>query len=117
MTRKNAAVQPPRGGAGGRSHDGSRLRPRVLAAIEEAILLVVVRGFAVRFDRADLGERGLHRRPLVDRLEPAREIGIVLPLHALGVVIARPREGGDVGDRVFVAAEIRRLASRFSSTS
>ena len=54
-----------------------RLRPRVPPAIEEAVLLVVVRGLAVRLDRADLGERGLHRGPLVDRLEPAREIGIV----------------------------------------
>jgi hypothetical protein len=40
-------------------------------------------------------------------VEPAPEIGMVGPLHALGVVVARPREGRDVGDRILRAAEIR----------
>src|ERR1700730_1951631 len=88
--------------------EGARSRPCVFAAVEEAVFLIVVGGFAIRLDDGDLGERGLHRRPLVDRLEPAREIRIVVPLHALDVVIARPREGGDVGDRIVVAAEIGR---------
>ena len=42
-------------------------------------------------------------------LNQRARFGIVLPLHALDVVIACPREGGDVGDRVFVAAEIGRM--------
>src|SRR5262245_65539908 len=85
-------------------------RPGVAAAIEEAVLVVVGGGLAVRLDGADLGERSLHRRALVDGVEPAREIGIVLPLHALGVVVARPWEGRHVGDGVILAAEIGHLA-------
>src|SRR5262249_58412865 len=85
-------------------------RPGVAAAIEEAVLVVVGGGLAVRLDGADLGERGLHRRALVDGVEPAREIGIVLPLHALGIVVARPWEGRHVGDGVILAAEIGHLA-------
>src|SRR6516225_2199392 len=54
------------------------LRPGVAAAIEEAVLVVVGGGLAVRLDGADLGERGLDRGALVDGVEPAREIGIVL---------------------------------------
>jgi hypothetical protein len=51
----------------------------------------------------DLGDRDLHRRPLADDVEPACEVGVVLPYHTLDVVIARPRECCDVGDSVFVA--------------
>src|SRR5215472_10159891 len=85
---------------------GKALRPSVTAAVEEAVLLVVAGGVAVRFDRRDFGERRLHCRPFVDRLEPARQMGIVLPFDALRIVIARPWEGGDVGDRIFGAAKI-----------
>src|SRR5262249_3741772 len=85
-------------------------RPGVAAAVEEAVLIVVRGGLAVRLDGADLGERGLHRGALVDGVEPAREIGIVLPLHALGVMVARPWEGRHVGDGVILAAEIGRLS-------
>src|ERR1051325_9742341 len=92
---------------------GSCSGARVTPAVEEPVLLVVVGGVAVRLDGADLGERGLDRRPLVNRLEPAREIGMVVPLHALGIVVTRPREGRDVSDRVFIAAEIARLAETF----
>src|SRR5262245_41834959 len=81
-------------------------RPGVAAAIEETVLVVVRGSLAVRLDGADLGERGLDRGALVDGVEPAREIGIVLPLHALGAVVARPWEGRHVGDRVILAAEI-----------
>src|SRR5215467_4282460 len=88
----------------------AKLCPRKLAAAEEAVLLLVGRSLAVRFDDGDLGERGLHRRPLRDGVEPAREIRIVLPAYALGVMIARPREGRDVGDRIVLPAEIRHLA-------
>src|SRR5262245_43772279 len=84
--------------------------PGVAAAIEEAVLVVVGGGLAVRLDGADLGERGLDRGALVDGVEPAREIGIVLPLHALGVVVARPWEGRDIGDGEILAAEIGHLA-------
>src|SRR5262249_52005901 len=85
-------------------------RPGVAAAVEEAVFVVVRGGLAVRLDGADLGERGLHRGALVDGVEPAREIGIVLPLHALGIMVARPWEGRHVGDGVILAAEIGRLA-------
>ena len=105
----DAYVLPPR--------KTSKLRPRVSSAVEEPILLIVARGIAVRLDGADLGERGLHRRPLVDRVEPALDVRVLVELHVLHFVIARPRERRDVGDGVFVAAEIGRLASRFSSTS
>src|SRR5262245_28899330 len=93
-----------------RSYACAKLCPRKLAAAEETVLLVVGRGLAVRFDDGDLGERGLDRRPLRDGVEPAREIRVVLPAHALGVVVARPREAGDVGDGIVLAAEIRHLA-------
>src|SRR5262249_46454248 len=55
------------------------LRPGVAAAVEEAVLVVVGGGLAVRLDGGDLGERGLHRGALADGVEPAREVGIVLP--------------------------------------
>src|SRR5262245_50247729 len=83
--------------------------PRVTAATEETVLLIVGCGLAVRLDDGDLGECGLDGRALGDGVEPTRHIGVVLPLHALGVVVARPWEGRDVGDRVFIAAEIFRL--------
>src|SRR5579863_1685156 len=86
-----------------------RSSPRVAAAVKEAILLIVVCRVAVRLDGADLGERGFYRGALVDRLEPAREVCIVVPLHALHVVIAGPREGGDVGDGIFAAGDIGRF--------
>src|SRR5262245_41733319 len=86
-----------------------KLGPRVAAAAEEAVLLVVGGGFSIRLDGADLGERSLHGRTLSDGVEPARQVGVVLPLHTPGVMVARPREGGDIGDRVLVAAEIRHL--------
>src|SRR5262249_27428410 len=94
------------------SHGNPRLtsRPGVAAAIEEAVLVFLRGGLAVRLDGADLGERGLHRGALVDGVEPAREIGIVLPLHALGSVVASPGEGRDIGDGVILAAEIGHLA-------
>src|SRR5271166_1057103 len=77
-------------------HDERGLCPRVAAAREEAVLVVVGGGLARRFDGGDLGERGLHGRTLADRGEPAREVGMVVPFHALGVVIARPGEGRNV---------------------
>src|SRR5262245_2543757 len=83
--------------------------PCVAAAVEEAILVVVGSGFAVRLDDADLGECRFHRRTLIDGVEPAREIGVVLPLHALSIVVACPWEGGDVGDGILLPAEIGRL--------
>src|SRR5262245_60716975 len=86
-----------------------KLCPRVVATAEEAVLLIVTGRFAVRLDGGDLGERGLHGGALGDGVEPARQIGVVFPLHAPGIVIARPREGRDVGDRILVAAEIRHL--------
>src|SRR5215475_11865744 len=85
-------------------------RPRVAAAIEETVLVVVGCGFAVGLDDADLGERSLDRRTLVDGVEPAREIRVVVPFHALGVVVARPGESRNVCDRIVLAAEIGRLA-------
>src|SRR6478752_6237795 len=79
------------------------------AAAEEAVLVLVGRRFAVRLDECDLGKRRLHCRPLVDGVEPALEVRVVLPLHALRVMIARPRKGRDICDRIVVAAEIRHL--------
>src|SRR5262249_43369200 len=81
-------------------------RPGVTSAIEETVLVVLGRGLAVRLDDGDLGERGLDRGPLVDGVEPAPEIGMVVPFHPVSLVVARPREGRDVGDRVLLAAEI-----------
>src|SRR5262245_39562686 len=91
------------------SYAGAALCTRILAAAEEAVLLLVGRGLAIRFDHGDLGERGFDRRPLRDGVEPAREIWVVLPAHALGVMVARPREGRDVGDGIVLATEIRHL--------
>src|SRR5439155_18805438 len=84
-------------------------RPGVAAAVEEAVLVVVRGGLAVRLDGGDLGERSLHRGALADGVEPASEVGIVLPFHALGVVVARPWLGRDVGDGVLLAAEVGHL--------
>src|SRR5260221_12769755 len=81
-------------------------RPGVAAAVEEAVLVVVRGGLAVRLDGGDLGERGLHRGALADGVEPAREVWIVLPIYALGVVVARPWGGRDAGDGVLLAAEV-----------
>src|SRR6266851_8807954 len=75
------------------------LCPRVAAAREEAVLVVVGGGFPRRFDNCDLGERRLHRRSLVDGVEPARKIGTIVPFDALRVVIARPRKSRDIGNR------------------
>ena len=73
---------------------------------------------ASRFDLIGRPWRApLHRRPVGDRFEPARQVRIVLPLDALDIVIARPRESGDVGDRIVGAAEIGDCPSRFSITS
>jgi len=46
-----------------------------------------------RFDltTATLASAGLHRRTRVDGVVPAREIGVVIPLHALGIVISGSR--------------------------
>src|SRR5262245_7597671 len=92
------------------SVDAAALRPRVLAAVEEAVLVVVGGGLAVRLDDRDLRECGLHGGALRDGAEPARQVGVVVPLDALRVVIARPREGRDVGDGVLVTAEKLGLA-------
>src|SRR3984893_4079545 len=103
---------PTSGGdsTGARKSARATSRPGVAAAVEEAVLVVVRGGLAVRLDGADLGERGLHRGALVDGVEPAREIGIVFPFHALGVVVARPWIGRDIGDGVLLAAEVGHLA-------
>src|SRR5438309_242887 len=85
---------------------GNSLCPRVAAAREEAVLVVVGGGFPRRFDNCDLGERRLHRRSLVDGVEPARKIGTIVPFDALRVVIARPRKSRDIGNRIILAAEI-----------
>src|ERR1700730_10638537 len=88
----------------------TRSCPRVAAAREEAVLVVVGGGFAGRFDGADLGESRLHRGTLADGGEPAREIGMVVPFDALCVVIARPWKGRDIGNGIILPAEIARLA-------
>src|SRR5215470_17222579 len=75
--RRSKSAVPPLSREGCRSAPREVLRPGVTAAVEEAVLLVVVRGVPVRFDRRDFGERRLHCRPFVDRLEPARQMGIV----------------------------------------
>jgi hypothetical protein len=91
-----------------------RSRPRVTATVEEPVLLVLCGRVSVRLDSTDFGDCDLHRPPLADGVEPACEVGVVLPFHTLDVVIARPRECCDVGDRVFVAAKValQRAASR-----
>src|SRR5260221_7087641 len=78
-------------------------RPGVAAAVEEAVLVVVRGGLAVRLDGGDLGERGLHRGALADGVEPAHVVWIVLPLHALGFVVAGPWIVRYVGDGVIPA--------------
>src|SRR6516165_3418208 len=46
-------------------------RPRVTSTIEEAVLLIIGRGLAVRLDGCDFCKRRLNRGTLIDRLEPA----------------------------------------------
>src|SRR5438067_1441614 len=75
--------------AGGKRRDFHRLGVNVATAVEEAILLIVGCGLPVALDRPNLSERCLHSRPLADRVEPSFEVGIVVPLDALGIVIAR----------------------------
>src|SRR5258708_27328131 len=94
---RTVTVAPPRGTPSAAlalipSHGNPRLisRPGVAATVEEAVLVVVRGGLAVRLDGGDLGERGLPPGTLADGVEPAPEGWVVLPLHALGVVVARP---------------------------
>ena len=62
--------------------------------------MIVGRAVARRRDLADLLERALDRGPRRDGVEPAREVGVVRPLHAEASCVAGPRERRDVGDRV-----------------
>src|SRR5580704_6015218 len=84
---------------------GERSGVGVATAAEEAVLVVLRGGLACRLDGRDLGKRRLHRRALVDRVEPPPEPGMVVPLHALRIVIARPRECRNVGNGIFVTAQ------------
>src|SRR5258708_39159917 len=85
------------------------LRPGVLAAVEETVLVVFGRGLAARLDVGLLGRHCLDRRPRGELLEPALEVRLAVDVGAVGLVLARPWEGCHVGDRIFVAAEIFRL--------
>src|SRR5215470_5526052 len=57
-----------------RSVQAEALGPRVPAAAEEAVLVVVGRGFAARFDLALFRDHGLDSGPRRQLLEPALEI-------------------------------------------
>src|SRR5262245_61793478 len=81
------------------------LTPGVAAAAEEPILVVVGGGLTRGLDGGHLLQRLLDRRAFGDGVEPARQVGVVVPFHAMRIVVAGPREGRDVGDRVLVATE------------
>src|SRR5436190_21956305 len=79
---------------------------RVLAAVEEAVLVVFGRGLAARLDVGLLGRHRLDCGPCGELLEPAFEVRLAVDVGAMGLVLARPWEGRHVGDRVFVATKI-----------
>jgi hypothetical protein len=54
-------------------------------------------------------DAALHRRPRRDRIMPALDRGIFGEVDAAPVGVAHPREGGDVGNAVFVAGQVARL--------
>src|SRR4051812_28597660 len=60
-----------------------KLSPRVFAAVEEAVLVVLGRGLAARLDLALLGDHGLNRGPRRQLLEPALEVRQVAEIGAL----------------------------------
>src|SRR3954465_8018596 len=82
---------------------------RKLAAAEQAVLVILCRGLAYRGDLGNLGQRLHDRGAFGDCLEPARDIRIVGVLDAIGLAVARPRECRNVGNRIFLAAKIRRF--------
>src|SRR6202048_3586840 len=81
----------------------------VTTAAEEAVLVVLGGGLACRLDGRVLGKRLLHRRALVDCIEPPPETRMVIPFHPVRIMIARPRERCDVRDGILVTAQIVRL--------
>src|SRR6476659_2250671 len=86
------------------------LGPGVTAAAEQTVFLIVGGGVTVGRDLPDLLDRALDRRTCRDGIEPTRHIWVILPLHALSVVVSGPREGCDVFFNDTATTEIGHLA-------